>query len=1508
MKQLYQLPLVSILMPARNSEQFIAEAVQSVLAQTYSNWELIIIDDASTDRTWEIAQKLVAADSRIRLLRNAERVNIGESMNRLLAAAKGRIIARMDSDDIMLPERLEKQVAFLEEHPEVGIVGGYLRDISESGLGPIRSAPLDHERIKRGMYNFQTIFNSTLMVHRDRVGEKEMHFDSRLSPVDDLDFLFRQLMSGRAIFRNLPEVFLHYRKHDANSSFINIKRTFALTQAVRRKAVAEYGYLPTLGQKLVNLLQAALVRLLPNAAVYPIVRWWRTRKKPTKSTIFFGYLLALGSAVIMAQAFVPGTFIIGIDNFTIELDTWLNFKRTFFVWQENHGLGLLSAFAYMSEAPRALLYWFGDIILPAHALRWLWISAMLMIGPLGCFILLRHFFRSLARPLFVDIAAFVGGAFYLLNFATVQIFYIPHESFISFYAFLPWWLLLAHRYLESGRRRDLLIFFIISFITSSTFLIQTVFIVWFMVLAWFLLASWLNERSWNMIKRSLTLLGLLMIANLYWLLPIGYFSVTQTSAVIESKQNFLATPENELATLGRGSLKDMALLRSSWLDTTDFGMTSSRSVPMFGEWVEWMVMPWIEVIGLTLWFLAMVGIFLVMRIRSPLRFVLVGYMALIFLMLARQVPASAVLYNWLADTIPLFGQIFRTTFTKWSAVAALTYSMGLGCLVFWVVRTVRFGTMRVLMVAVIVVACAGIYMWPVFRGNLIYDAVKQTLPSPYFSLFTWFKEQPPQSRVAFLPIQTFWGVEYHDWGYRGTGFIWYGLAQPILHRSFDTVRRENETFYHQMSTALYDCPAGGRSSDATVFKDCAEDIRDLLTTYRVDYLLLDESIVEATVRREHLRVDEIKKIASVLDFPLVFSDQFLSVWQVAPSRGFVTAPSMYTKVSADTALSRHDINLPDTLPSSVRIDGDDDEAALSFPFASIFREQSMGISYPATNQIAIRHPMNFIDTRTLTLPDLPRNHPVPFAGIAKLVGNSLIVRLTPFLTIHVDGRSVANYTWPDFSFEVPDSPAQIFFGIGQNIFSLTQNKTTEFFVEIMPDNALDFRIYDSHARPVEFGNQFIQEKPVRCAGNGLVSTERKSDEIAITVEAATACLPLKIGHVGDGYMRVSQDYRSASGARPHFCVTATGQGDTCLHKDVFYATPSSAAWQTVERDVVVHADMEYWFNLAARPREDEMKRSTIEYRAPRVLVYPLIATYTYPAGTWNEVRRRKEIDLDGIGQNIGVNILAQPQSLDFATRGSVNNCDALHRGWVEKKSTTQGVTYRAHDRGMACDYALLPHLSPKEGYLVRYRGEHVSGRTLKAYVTNWESERIDLEVSLGQGKFDDSFVLLPWQARTSTGYTFSVESRSFGFESAESRIESITLYALPFTWLHNIQISNNQATTPNPIDIVKANRQHPGRYDVTVRCQTNCQESESGLIVLAQGYDAGWVATDPNGHPLPHVRIDGWANGWRVPAGVNHITIAYLPQYLQWFGLLLVPMGALLIMTWRQQKKIAHLP
>lgn len=210
-------PKVSVLLPVHNAAAYVEKTIDSVLTQTFADFEFHIVDDGSTDDTAERVRRAMGDDERVEFVQQSN-AGFAETLNRMLKRARGEYIARVDADDIAEPERFSRQVAFLDAHGEVVVLGSAVINIDEEGdpYGD-SSFPLDHEQIESSLLaGTGGIIHPSVMMRRDplvRLGGYAL--DAPI--VEDQDLWLRMSAEGR--LANLPDTLLRYRVHSGNMSF-----------------------------------------------------------------------------------------------------------------------------------------------------------------------------------------------------------------------------------------------------------------------------------------------------------------------------------------------------------------------------------------------------------------------------------------------------------------------------------------------------------------------------------------------------------------------------------------------------------------------------------------------------------------------------------------------------------------------------------------------------------------------------------------------------------------------------------------------------------------------------------------------------------------------------------------------------------------------------------------------------------------------------------------------------------------------------------------------------------------------------------------------------------------------------------------------------------------------------------------------------------------------------------------------------------------------------------------
>jgi len=223
------LPLVSIVMPARNAARFIDQAMRSVIDQTHPRWELLVVDDASSDATAERAAAAACADSRIRLIRLDRRVGPGPARNVALADLRGDYVAFLDSDDIWMPDKLERQLRFMRETGAAFSIHGY-RMMDEHGRERGHAIVVP-ERVDYDLLLRHTIIAvNCVLLDRARVGPLEM---PDLPQHEDLVLWFRILKRG-IVARGMPDDLARYRIVKTSASRDKLRSARRMWRVYRR--------------------------------------------------------------------------------------------------------------------------------------------------------------------------------------------------------------------------------------------------------------------------------------------------------------------------------------------------------------------------------------------------------------------------------------------------------------------------------------------------------------------------------------------------------------------------------------------------------------------------------------------------------------------------------------------------------------------------------------------------------------------------------------------------------------------------------------------------------------------------------------------------------------------------------------------------------------------------------------------------------------------------------------------------------------------------------------------------------------------------------------------------------------------------------------------------------------------------------------------------------------------------------------------------------------------------
>lgn len=278
-----QKPLITVYMPVFNATQFIDQSISSILSQTYSNFEFIIVDDASTDNSWEIIKSYAKKDKRIIPIKN--KINLGVSLtsNIAISQAKGKFLARMDADDISFSHRLEKELNFLQQNPSVIAIGSQciVIDKNDNIIGH-KNFPTEPNKLKDMIFWAIPMQQPSMMINLKKLPKNFTWYQPNQSSAEEINLMFRFMQYGH--IANLNDNLLFYRHLEDSLSHKNPKNTFKLTLKSRLQAI-KLGFRPNLKAIILNLMQIGIVILIPNYLINEI--WYHIRgiKKPSGLTV-----------------------------------------------------------------------------------------------------------------------------------------------------------------------------------------------------------------------------------------------------------------------------------------------------------------------------------------------------------------------------------------------------------------------------------------------------------------------------------------------------------------------------------------------------------------------------------------------------------------------------------------------------------------------------------------------------------------------------------------------------------------------------------------------------------------------------------------------------------------------------------------------------------------------------------------------------------------------------------------------------------------------------------------------------------------------------------------------------------------------------------------------------------------------------------------------------------------------------------------------------------------------
>lgn len=1248
---------------------------------------------------------------------------------------------------------------------------------------------------------------------------------------------------------------------------------------------------------------------------------WILQSKGMRKILKILSVLVPAVAIIAFEIFlfkanyVSDTWLVGWDSTQPELNLSENFARNISaIWQEYRGLGVLDGMAHAANIVHFFYIYLLSLAFEPNVIRYIFLFLMHGLGGLGAYYLVRHFLSDKDNIIKIFVP-FSAAFFYMLNTGVIQMFYVPLELFLIHFGFLPWLLLTLIKYLNSGRKSDLFIFFVVNFLGISQAHVPTIFIV-YAISVFVFLVVYLVGRFKENIRKVVWVIVALFTINAFWGLPYFYSTIKNAPVITSAKINQLSNEEIVLRNEAYGDFKSVTRLYGFSLDYEDWlGGEDEKFGFQMEEWRNWLFEKNRERVGYVLFLIAIVGV--VLGILSGKKdfyaFTVIFFFA--FLNLGSEVPILSGLRDLIWTYIPFYKEVFRFAFTKFIIVYSLAFAIFLSYAIAWVFSFKLLKYFAPFAALALVIATIWLSL-PAFQGNFIYSKLKVEIPSEYFQVFDYFKDAQHKGRVAILPQPTFWNWEFNRWGYRGSGFIWQGIPNPVLHRSFDPWSRYNESFYQEMANALY-------QKNLPLFEK-------VLDKYAVSYILIDESIFQPGGWPEALYAEETKELLGQSD-KITKESTFgkISIYSTTyknEKEDYVWSPGTYASFGNDLQYARYDYLFE---RNGDYISGNGE----FYPFADLQNDRPK-------EQIVKENKVVFeekLGSSPLTLPSWSENEtyvPVDVYATYEEGGDIAFKIVDLYPDVFVENKKVTQDYEEEFVVELDNGGEELLLSFdGKKFFKVTSGAKEAYVgsYSLSLANPTILKIFN--LSKVEVFNL----APELQRGEARECWKRENADLRIdkqvidggvklsTVNAA-ACVGVTLTpELSDDYIaKLSFSHKSGTETPPETCLIRVGEPG-CIDSGVFDIYGASSDWSFAEVYYELQPNSEYFLDITGRGSDDKDVLSEIEYKDVFIEVSPEIAFTEIkidpgfvPSAQKIEVAQESTLKVEiPLGKERG--LVEEEIWANRRGRGTAKNCDISKRGSVTKTLGSEGVIYRADGKGANCDYYTLGGLNSVQGNILRITGENREGRSIKLLLNNHSTRRHDIEHLLGKGSFDSSFVLIP-NTNNVGKYDLNLETRAFGGETSVNEVKTIQTIPIPYNWLLNVvagDIDNLVKSSGLAIDEVYKNLTFYYLVDLS-------SNASNGVLALAQAYEDGWqgyTISAPfsaakrgiakyfpwvGGQKLEHVKVNSWANGWIVPPGEGERTIVmvFWPQYLQFagFAVLLVTILILFVLTLRERK------
>jgi hypothetical protein len=1236
-------------------------------------------------------------------------------------------------------------------------------------------------------------------------------------------------------------------------------------------------------------------------------------------------ILSVLSIAILIANYVPGTYLIGWDNTVPELNLSLNFNRFIFgVWQEYRGLGTLDGMAHTAN----IIYWFyaalASLIVPTNLVRYVLQISWHFLGGLGMFFLLKSliFPEILAvtkknkgsNPFWLKLFSLLGACFYQYNLMTIQMFYVPLEVFSVHFAAIPWSIFTLVRFFKKPTIKSWCLLMIVNLLAIPQSHVPTVYISYSLIIGWMTLA-FLAIKKTSAIKTIIILLISFFSLNAFWGLPYIYSALNKSAEISNSKINRYSTDDIFYRNFAWGDFKSVATFGGFNLDYFDWNTQTQKTTLQFEKWLEIYQSPFYQTFSLLLFFTSIFGfslsLFWGIKKKSFTFFGLSISWLWSFSMLAVNSLGIGLISQLLRNYIPFFYDIFRFTFTKFSLVYSFSFAVLAAISIFYFVILINKHIFKWFTF----IFFFGIVFYnssPVFKGYFFYPELRHKIPQSYFDVSKYLNSQESNNRIAILPLTSFYGWTTNEWGYRGSGFLWQMIKQPMMDRAFDAWSTNNETFYLQLNQAISD-----QNSDS---------FYQILNKYQIEWILLDKTIFNPGDYHEALLFDQISKLLS--NYPkvmLVQNNETLSLYRLSlENTSAINLPNKITLAANNHSTDKTLIdNFDSDFGSYIQKD-----SGIFYPFSFLtteLQQKPLQISNNNLNLSAKIPPNTIVD-----LPTFSNKQTMAYVDIYSTLNNkrlSLNIKpLLPILSAENDSNENVEFI---YNTEILDME-NLFVSIDDSIFQI-HKKEHEYLgtIPLSLINPVSIKTFKLKNKSSAEATSLLSKQPVtdcwKDSNKNWYVDKKTNFGFQLISKNASACVSIPIVTQSKSLQKsnlfsISFDYLSKNGVKPDICIRKVGSFG-CINPKLYEIYGNTTEWNNSVLLTMLPNNENLVVDFINRVNKENEEQS-INYDNIYFSSYEELTTDFISLQERINYYDQKIASLAAQinGQlDISIPLGTGSRAITFENwlqnRGDAipQNCDSLKRGQVSIENKKDARIYTAVKKASVCDYFPYSQLEGELQYLFHITGKNLQGVGIKGFIQNDQNKHRELTFTTGRGSFDIWQPFIPSTTNSDEGvFNLYLSAQSYGPDRNETELKKLEFIPLPLKWLTAIKLKpSNFQTTQNG----KVN--NTTKLNSTLYVSNYASES-NGNLTLNQSFDQGWMAfiwpinktkkeylNLSTYTILNHNKYNGWANSWEIPPGEHKIIIFYWPQLLSYLGyiLLLIPPAFLSVSLLMHKKR-----